>query len=79
MKHSFTILFALLVAMLDIGILFYAKTQNLTVGSVVALIALIENAYTPIAIFNVLYVNINWTRRLIKRFEEFLGLKMMIN
>ena len=40
-----------------IGILFYAwKTKNLTVGSVVALIALIENAYTPIAIFNVLYV-----------------------
>ena len=53
----FFTIFALLVAMLDIGILFYAwKTQNLTVGSVVALIALIENAYTPIAIFNVLYV-----------------------
>ena len=55
--EAFFTIFALLVAMLDIGILFYAwKTQNLTVGSVVALIALIENAYTPIAIFNVLYV-----------------------
>ena len=55
--EAFFTIFALLVAMLDIGILFYAwKTKNLTVGSVVALIALIENAYTPIAIFNVLYV-----------------------
>ena len=72
----FFTIFALLVAMLDIGILFYArKTQNLTVGSVVALIALIENAYTPIAIFNVLYVQYKLDKASYKRFEEFLGLK----
>ena len=60
----------------DIGILFYAwKTKNLTVGSVVALIALIENAYTPIAIFNVLYVQYKLDKASYKRFEEFLGLK----
>ncbi len=74
--ESFFTIFALLVAMLDIGILFYAwKTQNLTVGSVVALIALIENAYTPIAIFNVLYVQYKLDKASYKRFEEFLGLK----
>ena len=74
--EAFFTIFALLVAMLDIGILFYAwKTQNLTVGSVVALIALIENAYTPIAIFNVLYVQYNLDKASYKRFEEFLGLK----
>ena len=74
--EAFFTIFALLVAMLDIGILFYAwETQNLTVGSVVALIALIENAYTPIAIFNVLYVQYKLDKASYKRFEEFLGLK----
>ena len=74
--EAFFTIFALLVAMLDIGILFYAwKTKNLTVGSVVALIALIENAYTPIAIFYVLYVQYKLDKASYKRFEEFLGLK----
>ena len=74
--EAFFTIFALLVAMLDIGILFYAwKTKNLTVGSVVALIALIENAYTPIAIFNVLYVQYKLDKASYKRFEEFLDLK----
>lgn len=74
--EAFFTIFALLVAMLDIGILFYTwKTQNLTVGSVVALITLIENAYTPIAIFNVLYVQYKLDKASYKRFEEFLDLK----
>ena len=74
--EAFFTIFALFVAMLDIGILFYAwKTKNLTVGSVVALIALIENAYTPIAIFNVLYVQYKLDKASYKRFEEFLDLK----
>lgn len=74
--EAFFTIFALLVAMLDIGILFYAwKTKNLTVGSIVALIALIENAYTPIAIFNVLYVQYKLDKASYKRFEEFLDLK----
>ena len=74
--EAFFTIFALLVAMLDIGILFYAwKTQNITVGSVVALITLIENAYTPIAIFNVLYVQYKLDKASYKRFEEFLDLK----
>ena len=74
--EAFFTIFALLVAMLDIGILFYAwKTKNLTMGSIVALIALIENAYTPIAIFNVLYVQYKLDKASYKRFEEFLDLK----
>ena len=74
--EAFFTIFALLVAMLDISILFYAwKTKNLTVGSIVALIALIENAYTPIAIFNVLYVQYKLDKASYKRFEEFLDLK----
>ena len=71
--EAFFTIFALLVAILDIAILFYAwKTQSLTVGSVVALITLIENAYTPIAIFNVLYVQYKLDNG---RFVEFLNLK----
>lgn len=74
--EAFFTIFALLVAMLDIGILFYAwKARNLTVGSVVALITLIENAYTPIAIFNVLYVQYKLDKAAYGRFEEFLSLK----
>ena len=74
--EAFFTIFALLVAVLDIGILFYAwKTQNLTVGSVVVLITLIENAYTPIAIFNVLYVQYKLDKASYKRFEKFLDLK----
>ena len=74
--EAFFTIFALLVAMLDIGILFYAwKTRSLTVGSVVALITLIENAYTPIAIFNVLYVQYKLDKAAYERFEEFLNLK----
>lgn len=51
------------------------ENKNLTVGSIVALIALIENAYTPIAIFNVLYVQYKLDKASYKRFEEFLDLK----
>lgn len=74
--EAFFTIFALLVAMLDIGILLYAwNDKNLSVGSVVALISLIENAYTPIAIFNVLYVQYKLNRASYGRFEEFLSVK----
>lgn len=74
--EAFFTIFALLVAILDIAILFYAwKTQSLTVGSVVALITLIENAYTPIAIFNVFYVQYKLDKEAYGRFVEFLNLK----
>ena len=74
--EAFFTIFALLVAILDVAILFYAwKTQSLTVGSVVALITLIENAYTPIAIFNVLYVQYKLDKEAYGRFVEFLNLK----
>lgn len=71
--EAFFTIFALLVAILDIGILFFAwSTKSLSVGGVVALIALIDNAYTPIAIFNVIYVQYKLDRAAFGRFEEFL-------
>ena len=74
--EAFFTIFALLVAILDISILIYAwKYGSLTVGAVVALISLIDNAYTPIAIFNVLYVQYKLDRASFARFEAFLRLR----
>lgn len=76
LHEAFFTIFALLVACLDIGILTYAwKNSHLSVGSVVALITLIDNAYTPIAIFNVIYVQYKLNRTAWMRFEELLDLK----
>ena len=73
--EAFFTIFALLVAALDIGILLYAwRTRSLTVGAAVALLSLTENAYTPIAIFNVLYVQYRLDRAAYARFEAFLNL-----
>ncbi len=71
--EAFFTIFILLVAILDIGILIFAwNDQSLSVGSVVALITLIENAYTPIAIFNVLYVQYKLDLASYSRFNDFL-------
>lgn len=51
------------------------QARNLSVGSVVALITLIDNAYTPIAIFNVIYVQYKLNRASFLRYEEFLDLQ----
>ena len=74
--EAFFAIFALLVALLEVVIIFYAwKNQSLSVGSVVALISLIGNAYTPIAIFNVLYVQYKLDKAAYARLEDFLELK----
>ncbi|MDE7284976.1 MAG: ABC transporter ATP-binding protein/permease [Lachnospiraceae bacterium] len=74
--EAFFTIFALLVACLDIGILVYSwKNSHLSVGSVVALITLIDNAYTPIAIFNVIYVQYKLNKTAWLRFTELLDLK----
>lgn len=74
--EAFFTIFALLVACLDIGILIYAwKNSHLSVGSVVALITLIDNAYTPIAIFNVIYVQYKLNKTAWQRFADLLDLK----
>lgn len=74
--EAFFTIFALLVAVLDIGILIYVwSSQSVSVGSVVALLTLIENAYTPIAIFNVLYVQYKLDLSAYRRYTEFLQTK----
>lgn len=74
--EAFFTIFALLVACLDVGILAYAwRNNHLSIGSVVALITLIDNAYTPIAIFNVIYVQYKLNKTAWMRFTGLLDLK----
>jgi len=74
--EAFFTIFALLTAALDVGILTYAWKNNvMSVGAVVALIALVDNAYAPIAIFNVLYVQYKLDLAAFARYNEFLNLQ----
>lgn len=74
--EAFFTIFALLVACLDIGILAYAwKRSHLSIGAVVALITLIDHAYTPIAIYNVIYVQYKLNKTAWMRFKRLLDLK----
>ncbi len=73
--EAFFTIFALLVAFLNVGILVYAwMNQSISIGTTVALISLVENAYTPIAIFNVLFVQYKLDKATFRRFEEFLNM-----
>lgn len=53
-------------------IIYVWKTNTITIGALVALIALIDHAYTPIAIFNVIFVQYKLDRASYYRFVEFL-------
>lgn len=71
--EAFFTIFALMEAALEIGVLLYAwRTGELSAGSAVALIGLIHNAYTPIAVFNVLFVQYKLDKAAFERFSMFL-------
>lgn len=73
--EAFFTLFALLVLAIKIGILFVSwQHGTLTVGAVVALLSLIDRAYIPIAIGNVLYVQYKLDLAAYERLSSFLGL-----
>ena len=62
-----------MVVSLELGVLVYTwKSCSLTAGEAVALITLIGNAYTPVAIFNVLYVQYKLDKAAFARLEIFL-------
>lgn len=74
--EAFFTIFAILVAFLNVGILVYAwLDQSVSIGTSVALISLVENAYTPIAIFNVLTVQYKLDKATYSRFEKILNMK----
>ena len=71
--EAFFTAFAVLIGLVKIGILIYGwSTRQLSIGEIVALIALVDNAYTPIAIFNVLYVEYKLDRTAYARYAQFL-------
>ncbi|CAH1215707.1 putative ABC transporter ATP-binding protein [Paenibacillus plantiphilus] len=75
--ESFFSIFALLVNIIKIFVLVYGVKSVLSgessIGVIIALIMLIDQVYTPIAIFNVLYVDYKLNRVTYTRFEEFLN------
>ena len=74
--EAFFTSFALLIIVIKIVIIYYGwKTHSLTIGAIVALISLVDNAYTPIAIFNVIFVEYKLNQAAFKRYEEFLEMK----
>lgn len=73
--EAFFTIFALLVGILNVIILIYAwYSKDISVGTLVALISLMNNAYNPIAIFNVLFVQYKLDKAAYDRFAAFLDL-----
>lgn len=71
--EAFFTIFALLVIVIKIGIIAYGwMTKSITIGAAAALIILVDNAYTPIAIFNVLFVQYKLDRTAFSRYTDFL-------
>ena len=74
--EAFFTIFVILVGFLKIGIIVYGWTmKSLTIGEIVALIALLDNAYMPIAIFNVCYVQYKLDKVAYARYTGFLDAK----
>lgn len=75
--ESFFAIFALLIAIIKFVVLFFGVKSVIkgetSVGIIVALIMFIDKIFTPIAIFNVIYVDYKLNKLTFKRFEEFLG------
>lgn len=49
------------------------KTQVITIGEIIALVSLVDKAYSPIAIFNVLFVQYKLDQIAYERYERFLN------
>ncbi|MCL2571797.1 MAG: ABC transporter ATP-binding protein/permease [Defluviitaleaceae bacterium] len=71
--EAFFTIFAILVGFVKIGIIIYGwNTGALTIGQIVALMLLVDNAYQPIAIFNVDYVAYKLDKIAFARYTQFL-------
>jgi len=77
MAHeAFFTAFAVLVGIVKISIIIYGwTTASLTIGQIVALFVLLDNAYQPIAIFNVDYVAYKLEKIAFARYTKFLDAK----
>lgn len=73
--EAFFAIFALFITIIKVIIIFISwKGNALSAGAVVALITLIDKAYSPIAIFNVLFVQYKLDRSSFKRYTDLLDM-----
>jgi ATP-binding cassette subfamily B protein len=77
MTHeAFFTIFAVLVALIKVGVITYGWTsKSLSIGQIVALIALMDYAYQPIAIINVSYVQYKLDKVAFARYSDFMDTK----
>ena len=74
--EAFFTIFVIIVGFLKIGIIVYGwTTSSLSIGAIVALIFLVDNAYQPIAIINVCYVQYKLDLVAYARYTDFLDAK----
>ena len=80
MIHEFSLAFALLVALIKVSIvvLSFTNVVTLSLGGLVAIVMYIDRIYTPIAIFNVLFVQYNLDKVAYQRLEDFYKKKMIL-
>ena len=71
---NFSLAFALLVALIKVSIvvLSFTNVVTLSLGGLVAIVMYIDRIYTPIAIFNVLFVQYNLDKVAYQRLEDFI-------
>lgn len=73
--EAFFAIFALFITVIKVIILFISwKDNSLSAGAIVALITLIDKAYSPVAIFNVLFVQYKLYRSAFKRYTDLLDM-----
>jgi len=73
--EAFFAIFGLFITFIKVMIIFISSKNNvLSVGSVVALLILIDKAYSPIAIFNVLFVQSKLDKIAFRRYTDLLDM-----
>lgn len=73
--EAFFAVFAFFITIIKVIIIFISwKSNSLSVGALVALLTLIDKAYSPIAIFNVLFVQYKLDRSAFERYTNFLDM-----
>jgi len=73
--EAFFAIFALFITLIKVVILFISwKDNTLSVGSLVSLLILIDKAYSPIAIFNVLFVQYKLDKSAFNRYTDLLDM-----
>ncbi|MFD3158813.1 ABC transporter ATP-binding protein (plasmid) [Haloimpatiens sp. FM7330] len=79
----FFTLFALIVIAIKLVILFIGVNKVIkgesTVGTIIALIAFVDKIYTPIAIFNVIFIDYKLNKIAFNRFSDFINLPDDVN